>query len=322
MKTVNKTLCGVLLLLAGLRLALAADFPARPIRLIVPFGPGGSADIVARLVSAEAGKRLSQPVVVENRPGADGNIAAEQVARSPADGYVLLLGTSTLAIVRTLSPNLTYDLQRDLAPVINLGGGAFVMAVNAQSPLKSVRDLIGFLKARPNQANFASAASGSSTHLAGALFNATAGLDVVHVGYKSEPQALSALLANEVQFVVASYTATASFLQGGKLRAIAVTSSGRMRALPEVPTVAESGLQGFDAGYWNGIFAPAKTPQDVVETLYKVFAESAREAQTVRKLDALTFRVDAIRPEAFKTQIAGDIEKWAKVIRAAKVVSQ
>lgn len=315
-------ICAALAIVAGTGTGVfAAEFPIKPVRLIVPFGPGGSADIVARLVAAEASRRLPQPVVVENKPGADGNIAADQIAKSAPDGYNLLLGTSTLAIVRTLTPNLPYNLQSDLAPVINIGGGAFVMVVNPQLPAKSVGEYVALAQSRPRQLNFGSAASGSSTHLAGALFHSMAGVELLHVGYKSEPQALTALLANEVQVVVASYTAAAGFLQSGSLRALAVTSAARMKALPAVPTVAESGYPGYEAGYWNGIFAAAKTPADIIDRLYGVFADSARTPQVTQKLEALTFEVEAGTPQRFASRIASDVDKWAEVIRRAKIVA-
>ena len=300
----------------------AAEFPLRPVRMILPFGAGGASDIVGRILAAEVATRTGQPVVVENKPGADGNIAADYVAKSAADGYTLLMGTSTLAIVRTLYANLTYDLQRDLAPVINVGSGPFVITVNAQSPVKSLAELIATAKARPRKLNFASAATGSSTHLAGELFNSRSGIEVQHVGYKSEPQALAALLAEEVVYTVASYGATTGFLQNGRIRAIAVTSPNRIKLLPDVPSVSEAGLPGFDAGFWNGIFAPGKTSPEIVERLYIIFAEAARTPQVTERLENFALRVDAIRPQAFSAQIAADIDKWAAVIKAAKVSPQ
>ena len=169
---------------------------------------------------------------------------------------------------------------------------------------------------------FGSAATGSSTHLTGELFNMRAGLETLHIGYKGEPQALAALLSNEVHYVVASYGATAGFLRAGRLRAVAVTSPVRLKALPDVPAVAETGFPGFDAGYWNGIFTTAKTPADVVEKLYTALADSARSPQVNEKLEALSLRVEAVRPQPFAAEIASDIDKWAEVIRTAKVAAQ
>jgi len=300
----------------------AADFPTRPLRLVVPFAPGGSADLVGRIVAADAAPRLGQAIVVENRPGADGNVAANQVAKAAPDGYTLLLGTSTLAIVRTLTPELPYDVQKDLAPVIKIGSGAFVIAVAGTSTAKTIEDLIATVKARPRQLNFGTAASGSSTHLAGELFNMRAGIAAQHISYKGEPQALTGLIGNEVTYVVASYGATAGFLQAGRLRALGVTSPFRMKALPNVPTVAETGLQGFDAGYWNGIFATGKTPTDIVDKLYGALAAAARSAPITEKLENLSLRVEATRPQVFATELAADIEKWAGVIRTAKLTAQ
>ena len=311
--------CSLSVLMAG---ACAADFPARPVRLIVPFAPGGASDLGARIIAADASARLGQTIIVENKPGADGNIAADQVAKATPDGYSLLLGTSTLAIVRTLTPNLTYNLQKDLAPVIKIGSGAFVIAVSPDVPVKSAEELIAYVKARPGRLNFGTAANGSSTHLAGELFNMRAGLQALHIGYKGEPQALTALVANEVQYVVASYSSMAGFLQSGRLRAVAVTSPLRMKALPNVPTVAEAGFPGFDAGYWNAIFTTAKTPPEVIDKLYTALAEAARSAQTTEKLEALSLRVEATGPQAFAAEIATDIDKWAEVIRTAKVTAQ
>ena len=297
----------------------AADFPTRPVRMLVPFAPGGSADLVGRIVAADASPRLGQTIIVENRPGADGNLAANQVAKAAADGYTLLLGTSTLSIVRTLTPDLPYDVQKDLAPVIKIGSGAFVIAVTSASGPKTIQELIATVKARPAQLNFGTAASGSSTHLAGELFNIRAAIAAQHISYKGEPQALTGLIGNEVSYVVASYGATAGFLQAGRLRALAVTSPLRMKALPDVPSVAEAGLPGFDAGYWNGIFATGKTPTDIVDKLYTALADASRSAPITEKLENLSLRVEATRPQAFATELAADIEKWAGVIRTAKV---
>jgi len=300
----------------------AADFPTRPIRLVVPFAPGGSADLVARIVAADASQRIGQAIIVENRPGANGNLAANQVAKAAPDGYTLLLGTSTLAIVRTLTPDLPYDVQKDLAPVIKIGSGAFVIAVTEASNIKTISELIATVKARPGQLNFGTAATGSSTHLSGELFNIRAGIAAQHISYKGEPQALAALIGNEVSYVVASYGATAGFLQSGRLRALAVTSPLRMKALPQVPSVAEAGFAGFDAGYWNGIFVTGMTPVDVINKLYSALADASRSTAVTEKLENLSLRVEATSPQAFASELAADIGKWAGVIRTAKVTAQ
>lgn len=305
-------LCAALPAALTLALALtpaaAADYPTRPIRMLVPFAAGGSADLVARIVAADAAPRLGQPIVIENRVG--------------ADGYTILIGSSTIAIVRTLTPDLPNDLMRDLALVMKVGSGAFVMAVADTSPVKTVQDLIAAAKARPTQLNFCTAASGSSTHLAGELFNIRSGIQVQHIGYKGEPQALTALVGNEVNYVVASYDAAAPFLQGGRVRVIAVTSPFRMKSLPNIPSVAEAGLPNFDAGYWNGIFVTGKTPPDVVDKLYGAMADAAKTPATTGKLENLGLRVEATGPKAFATELAADVEKWAGVIRTAKVTAQ
>ena len=243
----------------------AQTYPTKPIRIVVPFPAGGTTDVLARAAAQKLTESLGQPAVVDNRPGAGGNIGAELVAKSPPDGYTLLMGTvGTHAINPSLYPKMPYDHVKDFAPVILVAGVPNVLVINPALPVNSVQELIAYAKANPGKLNFASSGNGTSIHLSGELFKTMAGVQMTHVPYKGSAPALQDLVGGQVQLMFDNLPSSLALIKGGKLKALAVTSSARAAALPDVPTLAESGLPGFEASSWFGLLAPAGTPQPII----------------------------------------------------------
>jgi tripartite-type tricarboxylate transporter receptor subunit TctC len=311
------------ILLAALCLASAAaradDYPTRPIRIVVPYAPGGSTDTIARILGQQIAKSIGQPIVIENKPGAASAVGSLLVARAAADGYTLLLGTGTLAINKSLRTDLGYDVERDLAPVANAAGGSFLLLVHPDFPAKTVAELIAYAKANPGKISFGSPGAGTQNHLAGELFASSAGIRIVHVPYRGEGLGVTATYAKEIELMVATYSAAGAFVQDGKLRPLAVTSAARDPLLPDVPTVAESGLAGYEAGFWNGILAPAATPRPVIERLSREITAALRSPDVKERFKTLGLNIIEQTPEQFRAQIIADVAKWAKVIEAAGV---
>ena len=266
--------------------ALAQSWPSRPLRLVIPFAPGGGADIAGRVIGQELSDVLKQPVIIENRAGAGGTIAPNNVAKSPPDGYSLVLGhLGGIAIAPHLYKDLPFDPINDLSPVTLVVNGLSVLVVNPDLPVKTVGELIAHAKANPNQLSFSSAGSGTDTHLAGELFKTMTGISMVHVPYKGGAPALVDLLAGRVQLAFASVATTISSIQAGKLRAIAMTGKNRFEGLPGVPTIAESGVPGYEINNWYGIFVPANTPQDIIQRLNAETDQDPAEARGARQAD-------------------------------------
>ncbi|MES2508419.1 MAG: tripartite tricarboxylate transporter substrate binding protein [Pseudomonadota bacterium] len=301
-------------------LASAQVFPAKPIRIVVPFAAGGSSDLLARAVARTMSEGLKGPVVVENKPGAGGVIAMEAVAQSPADGYTLLFATNgTHSIGPALYPARKIDPLKDLAPVGLLHTLPNILLVNPKVPAKNVGELIAYAKAHPRQLNFASAGNGSASHLFGELFQISAGIDMVHVPYKGGSAAMPDLISGQVSMMLETIPNALAQVRGGKLTALAVTSGKRSTAAPEVPTIAESGLAGFDTSSWTGLSAPAGTPKAIIAILN---AETVRLAKDPAYLDILkTLGTDATSstPEGFDAYTRKDIAKWTDVVKKAKV---
>ncbi len=293
-----------------------APYPTKPIRIVVPFPAGGTTDILARAVAQKLTEMGGQPVVVDNRPGAGGNIGAELVAKSAPDGYTLLMGTvGTHAINPGLYAKMPYDHQRDFAPVILVAGVPNVLVVNPAVPATSVQELIAYGKANPGKLNFASSGSGTSIHLAGELFKTMSGVQMTHVPYKGSSPALTDLLGGQVQLMFDNLPSALPHIKAGKLRALAVTSAQRAPALPDVPTVAEAGLPGFEASSWFGLLAPAGTPKEIIA---KLNAEVAKWLATPEARDKLTAQgANAVgsAPDAFAQYIAAETIKWLKVVK-------
>ena len=309
----------VVTLLAALVLvsAHAQDFPTRPIRLVVPFPPGGGTDVVARAVAPRMSELLGQPVVVDNRAGAGGNIGAELVANAPPDGYTMLMGTvGTHAINPSLYEKMPYDHVKDFVPVVLVAGVPNVLVVNPALPVKSVQELVAYAKANPGKLNFASSGSGTSIHLSGELFKTMTGVQMQHVPYKGSAPALADLAGGQVQLMFDNLPSALALIKGGKLRALAVTSLQRSTALPDVPTVAESALPGFEASSWFGLLAPAGTPKDAVAKVNGEVAKWLATPEAKEKLAAQGAIVaSGLTPEDFSRHIATETTKWHKVVK-------
>lgn len=313
-----------LVLLAGVAsvpvpMCWAADYPSRTIRMIVPFAPGGSTDLVARITSSMLSEPFKQQVVVENRPGGGTVIAMQAVATAAPDGYTLLFGSSALANYPSLYKKPVLDVQRDLAPISLVAFGPYLIAVHPSLPVRSVAELIALAKEKPGQLNIGSAGSGSANHLAGELFKSVAGVNIVHVQYKGGGPSLIAAMAGETQLIIEPIISARGYVSAGKLRALAVTSDRRSSALPELPTAAENGLPGYEASYWLGVLGPASTPMDAIAKLTTTIAAIMRDAQVKTQLAAQGVEPIGSTPAEFAARIAADIQKWGKVIRDAGV---
>ena len=300
------------------RVARAQAYPTRPVRIIVPFAPAGSADIVARLIGQWLSERLGQPFVIENRPGAGTNIGTEAVVRAPADGYTLLLVGSSSAINATLYDKLSFNFIRDIAPVASIIRQPNVMLVNPSVPAKTVPEFIAYAKADPGKINMASAGNGSSSHVFGELFKMMAGVNIVHVPYRGGAPALTDLLAGQVQATFVPVPASIEYVRAGKLRALAVTTTTRSDALPDIPTVGDF-VRGYEASGFVGLGAPKNTPAEIIEKLNKEINAALADPKIKARLADLGGTVLPGSPAEFGKLIADETEKWGKVIRAANI---
>ncbi len=301
--------------------AQSADsaFPVRPIRLIVPYPPGGSTDPAARLIASEIGPRLGQSVVVENRAGAAGAIGTEAAARAAPDGYTLLLHTSVISTDPTLKKNAPYDVKRDLAPVTLAVTGPYLLVVNPGLPVRTVGELIAYAKANPGKLSFGSAGQGSSGHLIGELFKKAAGIEMVHVPYKGGGPSIVGLVGNEVQLVFDTFSGSRTLAESGKLRAIAVTSATRSGLMPEVPTVSESGLKDFSAVYWLGVFAPAKTPAAIIDRIHGSIKQALDNPSVRSRMLEQGNVPQALPPGEFARVLDADIQRYRSIIESARI---
>jgi len=291
-------------------------FPEKPVRFVVGFTPGGPSDILGRALGQKLADLWGQQVVIENRPGAGGNIAAEVVARSAPDGYTWLLGNnSILATNASLYRKLGYDPVKDFAPVVLLAIQPNILVVNPQVPASSVRELIALAKARPGQLNYASSGSGATAHLSGELFKAMTGVDIVHVPYKGAQPALTDVIAGQVQLMFATSASVLPYIKAGRLRALAVTTAQRSATVPELPTVSEAGVPGFESITWHGVVVPVATPAPLVERLHRDIVNVLRMPDVRERLAALGAEVIASTPREFADYIARETPKWAKVVK-------
>ncbi len=299
--------------------AQAGDaYPTRPLRLVVPFAAGSGTDAVARITAKELGDALRQNVVVDNRPGANGAIAAELVAQAAPDGYTLFMTTNTTHSANpSLMKKLPYDPIRDFTPVARMGNLPFMLVVNPKLPVKTVPELIAYAKAHPGM----SYASGNSTGIvAGATFGRLAGLDLLHVPYKSTPPAMTDVIAGQVPMMFVDVAAGIANVKGGKLRALAVTTAQRSRLLPDLPPMADvPELKGFDITSWNGVFAPARTPSPVVERLNRELSRIARSQEVAPRFEALGFEAFGQSPQQFASFVAGELVTWKKLVKDAGI---
>lgn len=294
-----------------------SSYPNRPVRIVVPLSAGGPTDLLARIVGQQLGEKLGQPVIIENRPGAGGNIGAEIVAKATADGYTLFMGTSgPLSINPSLYNKLAFNPATDFAPIALIASAPFVVATHPSLPVKSVKELVALAKSKPGQLNFG-AVSGSAAHLATELFKSTAGLDMVHVSYKGAAPATNDLVAGQIQLSFASTPGVMPSVKAGKLTALAVTSAKRMTQLPEIPTLAESGLPGYEASVWYGLVAPAKTPQAIIVRLNTEINKILQDRNTRQKLLTNDFEPAGSTPEQFDAYIKSETVKWARVVKSS-----
>ena len=300
------------------RVARAQAYPTRPVRIIVPFAPAGSADIVARLIGQWLSERLGQPFVIENRPGAGTNIGTEAVVRAPADGYTLLLVGSSSAINATLYDKLTFNFIRDIAPVASIIRQPNVMLVNPSVPAKTVPEFIAYAKADPGKINMASAGNGSSSHVFGELFKMMAGVNIVHVPYRGGAPALTDLLAGQVQATFVPVPASIEYVRAGKLRALAVTTTTRSDALPDIPTVGDF-VRGYEASGFVGLGAPKNTPAEIIEKLNKEINAALADEKIKARLAEVGSVPMPMSPAEFEKIVVEETEKWGKVIRAANI---
>jgi tripartite-type tricarboxylate transporter receptor subunit TctC len=305
--------------LASSALAQAA-WPAKPIRIVVPFPPGGGTDIIARETSQRVAAATGWTFVIDNKPGAGGNLGVDAVVKSPADGYTLVLGqTSNLAINPTLYPKLPYDPQKDLAPIVLIADAPLVLVTHAGSPYKTLGDAVAAAKARPGQVNFASPGNGTVAHLTGELFQRAAGIKTQHVPYKGAAQAMTDVISGTVELYLSSVPTLLGQIKQGKLRPLAVTSARRVDDLPNVPTINESGYKGFDAVTWFGLLAPAGTPKEVVARLNQEFNKALQQPALRKRLADEGADPTGGTPQQFAALIKDDMVRWGKVVKDSGV---
>ncbi len=294
----------------------AQGYPARAVRIVVPYPPGGTADLLGRLVGQRLTEALGQSFVVDNRGGAGGNIGTDAAAKSPPDGYTLLMGNApVLAINPTLYGKVPFDPVRDFAPISMVANVPLLLVVHPSLPVRSAKELIAFTKARPGQINYAAASAGSTTHLAMELFKTMAGVNLVQITYRGSGPALAALVGGEVPVMFELFPTAISHVKGGKLRALAVTSPARSSLMPELPAVAETGLPGFDVASWFGVLAPAGTSRDIVARLNAEIVKMLGAADMRERFENLGTEPRSSTPEQFAQLIPAEIKKWAKVVK-------
>jgi tripartite-type tricarboxylate transporter receptor subunit TctC len=296
-----------------------SKWPSRPITYVVPFAAGGTTDVLGRMIGARLAQMLGQPIVVDNKPGAGGNIGSAYVAKAAPDGYTILGGTiSSHAINVSLYPNMPYDPVKDFVPIALIGTLPNVLVVNANSPYKSVADVVAAAKAK-QQLSFSSSGAGSSQHLSGELFKNMAGIDILHVPYKGSAPSMQALMGNQVTMCFENILSCIPLIQSGKLRALAVTSATRASGLPDVPTMAEAGLPGFEIVSWQAVFAPAGTPPAIVEHLATDINKIIREPEIRTKLVALGLEPSTMTQPQFASFQKAEVAKWGKLIKTANI---
>jgi tripartite-type tricarboxylate transporter receptor subunit TctC len=318
LRTMLSILAGLAFLAWAAPAAPAAGYPTRPVTLVVAFPPGGASDVLARILGRKLEQVLAQPFVIDNRPGAGGNVAAEAVAHAAPDGYTLLAGNNAiLATNAALYKKLNFDPVADFAPVGLIGSQANILVVNPGLPVKSMAELIALAKAEPGKLNFASSGHGLAAHLAGELFKAEARIDIVHVPYKGAAPALQDVIAGHVQMMFATASSVVSHIQDGKVRPIAVATLERTAVLPDIPTMDELGLKGFDATTWHGLVAPARTPSGVVVALNRALAAALEDAGVKKSLGDLGVDIIGGTPEEFAAYIKSEIPKWTAIIKAS-----
>ncbi|WP_137893471.1 tripartite tricarboxylate transporter substrate binding protein [Ramlibacter sp. 2FC] len=306
---------GLTLNTAVLAQAPAIDWPAKPIRWVVPFPPGGAMDAIARTLGEKAGKTLGQPLVIENKPGAGGNIGAELVAKAPADGYTIMIASIGMATNKPLYGKLNYDPIKDFAPVSLLAVVPNVLVTNATQPnVKTVADVIDAARKAPGKLTYASAGNGTSIHLAGEMFTSLTQTDMLHVPYKGSGPAVADLLGGQVNYMFDSITSARPHLQSGKLRALAVTTAKRSRTLPQVPTLAEAGVAGYDVAPWFAVFSPAGTPKPVIAKLHAALTEAMKQPDVAARFETIGAEPVGSSPDELAAHLTRESARWSKLI--------
>lgn len=307
-------------LLVASAAAPGADFPVKPARIVVPIGPGSSMDIIGRVLAQKLNEGWGQPVVVDNRAGAGGNIGADVVAKAAPDGYTVLFASSSFAIAPSFYRKLPYDALRDFEAVTQISSRNNVLTVSPSSPVNSVKELIALARARPGQLSFGSGGgNGSSDQMAGELFKLLAGVDIVHVPYKSGPQALNDLIGGQMSIYLGGIPVQLPMIKAGKVRPLGTSGLKRSRQLPDVPTIAEAGVPGYEVDVWYGLFAPRGTPPSVVAKIAADVSRIMQAPELQERWSALGVEPVGTSPAAFKTLFAAEIRKWGEVVKAAKI---
>ena len=310
------------LLLASAFSALAQQYPQQPIRLVVPFAAGGGNDILARVISQRLNARWGQPVLVENRPGAGGNIGAEHVAKSAPDGYTLLVATNTLTMTPHLVARVPFDVRQDFSPVALLATTPFALVVSPDLPVKSVRELVAHAKQNPGKLSYATPGIGTPHHLGMEYFKTLTGTQMVHVPYKGSVASLTDVATGRAQLMLITINAAMPFIQGNKVRALAVAERERISQLKELPTVIEAGVPDFEVTAWYAILAPARTPDAVTQRLAGELLQLFSDTETRERLQPVGFELTPAPPERLRALIAADLEKWGRVVKAAGIKAE
>jgi tripartite-type tricarboxylate transporter receptor subunit TctC len=315
--------CGILVVMHTTMVHAQSGYPVKPIRLIVPFAPGGPNDLIARLVGQKITEQMGQPVVIENRGGAGGTIGLDAASKSPGDGYTLAMGgSSTMAVAPALYPKLPYDPLKDFTPVINVAHVPYAIGINPTVPAKTVKDLIAIAKRKANYLSYGSSGTGSISSLSAELFKALSGAQIVHVPYKGTAPALTDVVSGQIDMMFADLSLIQALARAGKLRLIAVTGSKRMPAARDVPTVLESGLKGYEIEPWFGVVGPAGIPRDIVNRLNAAIVAGLKSPDMMQRLEALGYEPIGGTAEQFAATIRADIPQYAKIVKTAGIKAE
>jgi tripartite-type tricarboxylate transporter receptor subunit TctC len=317
MRKILAALAGVLIAASLISpAAFAQSYPTRPVAVVVAFTPGGPSDILARILGQKMSEILGKPVIVDNRPGAGGNVAAEFVARATPDGYTLLMGNnSILATNAALYTNIRFDVAKDFIPISLVGSQANILVVNPKLPVHSMAELIALAKSKPGKLTYASSGYGAAAHLAAELFKRDAGVTIEHIPYKGAAPALQDVVSGEVDMMFATAASVSGFIQAGSVRALAVTTPKRIAAFPDLPTIDELGLKGFDATTWHGLVAPTGTPPEVIQKLNSAVIQSLKDEVVRKQLERLGVEVVGSSPQEFAAYIKSETPKWTAVVQ-------
>jgi tripartite-type tricarboxylate transporter receptor subunit TctC len=309
-------IAAAILLAAAASLAQAQAWPSRPIKLVAPFSPGGFTDVVARILAQKLGESLGQPVIIENKPGAGSTIGTDYVAKSKPDGYTFAIVSTTHVSSPWLYKSIPYDAIKDFTPVMKLVEGPYVMIANPGVPAKSVAELLALAKAQPDKINFASSGNGSAQHLVGAMFASMAGIKLNHVPYKGSGQAMQDIVGGQVQLGFVGMPNALPYIPSGRLRALAVTTRARAHDLPDVPTMDEAGIKGYDATIWLGMLAPAGLPHDILARMNSEVIKALASPETRKLIQAAGVEVSTSSPEEFASLLRSELDKWGKVVKS------